>query len=140
MVSRIFLAGASGAIGSRLTPLLLGAGHYVCGSTRSAVKAEALRALGVEPVLVDVFDAARWRAPSGASGCRDPSVDRPPEDLDPARWCGDRAYRPHSGDAQPRQGRPCAVRAGWWRRASPGPRAGADLIRRRTRSIPGPRA
>jgi nucleoside-diphosphate-sugar epimerase len=32
---RIFLAGASGAIGRRLTPLLHSAGHYVCGSTRS---------------------------------------------------------------------------------------------------------
>ena len=57
MSHRIFLAGASGAIGSRLTPLLLGAGHYVCGSTRSKAKADALRALGADPVVVDVFDA-----------------------------------------------------------------------------------
>jgi nucleoside-diphosphate-sugar epimerase len=55
---RIFLAGASGAIGSRLTPLLLGAGHYVCGTTRSNAKVEALRSLGADPVVVDVFDAA----------------------------------------------------------------------------------
>ncbi|MET0706951.1 MAG: NAD-dependent epimerase/dehydratase family protein, partial [Tardiphaga sp.] len=54
---RIFLAGASGAIGSRLTPLLHGAGHYVCGSTRSEANADALRALGADPVVVDVFDA-----------------------------------------------------------------------------------
>ena len=58
MSYRIFLAGASGAIGSRLTPLLLGAGHYVCGSTRSKSKADALRSLGADPVMVDVFDAA----------------------------------------------------------------------------------
>jgi nucleoside-diphosphate-sugar epimerase len=58
MASRIFLAGASGAVGSRLTPLLLGAGYAVWGSTRSAAKAEALRKLGAEPILVDVFDAA----------------------------------------------------------------------------------
>ena len=57
MSYRIFLAGASGAIGSRLTPLLLSAGHYVCGSTRSKAKADALRALGADPVVVDVFDA-----------------------------------------------------------------------------------
>ena len=58
MSYRIFLAGASGAIGSRLTPLLRGAGHYVCGSTRSITKADALRSLGADPVVVDVFDAA----------------------------------------------------------------------------------
>ena len=57
MSYRIFLAGASGAIGKRLTPLLRDAGHHVIGTTRSVQKAEALRALGVEAVLVDVFDA-----------------------------------------------------------------------------------
>ena len=57
MSYRIFLAGASGAIGSRLTPLLHRAGHFVCGSTRSKAKADALRALGADPVVVDVFDA-----------------------------------------------------------------------------------
>lgn len=58
MGCRIFLAGASGAIGRRLTPLLHGAGHCVRGSTRSKSKAEAVRSLGAEPVVVDVFDAA----------------------------------------------------------------------------------
>src|SRR6476661_3129452 len=58
MSYRIFLAGASGAIGRRLTPLLHSAGHYVCGSTRSKTKADALRSLGGgDPVVVDVFDA-----------------------------------------------------------------------------------
>ena len=57
MSYRIFLAGASGAIGRRLTPLLHSAGHYVCGSTRSKAKADALRSLGADPVVVDVFDA-----------------------------------------------------------------------------------
>jgi nucleoside-diphosphate-sugar epimerase len=52
-----FLAGSSGAIGRRLTPLLHSAGHYVCGSTRSKANADALRALGADPVVVDVFDA-----------------------------------------------------------------------------------
>ncbi|MGH6683345.1 MAG: NAD-dependent epimerase/dehydratase family protein [Pseudolabrys sp.] len=55
---KIFLAGASGAIGRRLTPLLCAAGHQVAGTTRSAGKAAALRALGAEPVVVDVFDGA----------------------------------------------------------------------------------
>ena len=54
---RIFFAGAGGAIGRRLTPLLRAAGHDVVGTTRSAAKAEALRALGAEPVVIDVFDA-----------------------------------------------------------------------------------
>jgi nucleoside-diphosphate-sugar epimerase len=40
-----------------LTPLLLDAGHTVAGTTRSAARAETLRALGAEPILVDVFDA-----------------------------------------------------------------------------------
>jgi nucleoside-diphosphate-sugar epimerase len=55
---RIFLAGATGAIGRRLVPLLVGAGHHVVGTTRSPSKANALQAAGVEPVVLDVFDAA----------------------------------------------------------------------------------
>jgi uncharacterized protein YbjT (DUF2867 family) len=53
---KIFLAGASGTIGRRLTPLLRSAGHIIVGTTRSADKIGALRALGAEPVMVDVFD------------------------------------------------------------------------------------
>jgi nucleoside-diphosphate-sugar epimerase len=64
---RIFLAGATGAIGKRLVPLLLDAGHHVIGTTRSTTKADALRAAGVVPVVVDVFDApALSRAVSAA--------------------------------------------------------------------------
>jgi nucleoside-diphosphate-sugar epimerase len=54
---RIFLAGASGVIGARLTPLLVEAGHEVAGTTRSEKKAELVRGLGGEPVVVDVYDA-----------------------------------------------------------------------------------
>src|SRR5215831_14402208 len=53
---RIFLAGATGAIGRRLVPQLLGAGHHVVGTTRSPSKADALRPAGVEPIVLDVFD------------------------------------------------------------------------------------
>jgi nucleoside-diphosphate-sugar epimerase len=56
-VSRIFLAGAAGVIGRRLTPLLLAQGHTVWGVTRSPDKGEFLRGLGARPILVDVFDA-----------------------------------------------------------------------------------
>ncbi|MFN3658967.1 MAG: NAD-dependent epimerase/dehydratase family protein [Pseudolabrys sp.] len=54
---RIFLAGAGGAIGRRLTPLLVKAGHAVTGTTRSAAKADDIAALNGMPVVVDVFDA-----------------------------------------------------------------------------------
>jgi len=54
---RIFLAGASGVIGVRLIPLLVRDGHEVAGMTRSPGKAAALRELGAEPVVCDVFDA-----------------------------------------------------------------------------------
>lgn len=61
MPRRVFLAGASGAIGRRLVPLLLEAGHEVVGTTRSAVRAAALRAAGIQAVVVDVFDGAALR-------------------------------------------------------------------------------
>jgi nucleoside-diphosphate-sugar epimerase len=59
---RIFLAGATGVIGVRLIPLLLAAGHSVTGSTRSAGKAAELKTIGVEPVVLDVFDATALQA------------------------------------------------------------------------------
>jgi len=52
----VFLAGASGAIGRQLVPLLVAAGHEVSGTTRSPGKAEMLRELGAEPVVVDVYE------------------------------------------------------------------------------------
>jgi nucleoside-diphosphate-sugar epimerase len=55
---RVFLAGATGVIGQRLAVLLRDAGHEVAGTTRSDVKVSMLRALGVTPVVVDVFDPA----------------------------------------------------------------------------------
>lgn len=62
MGHRIFLAGASGAIGRRLVPQLVAAGHQVTATTRQAAKAEDLRALGADPAVVDVFDADGLRA------------------------------------------------------------------------------
>jgi nucleoside-diphosphate-sugar epimerase len=59
---KIFLAGASGVVGRRLTPLLLDAGHHVTGMTRSAANARALEAAGVAAVVVDVFDAEALKA------------------------------------------------------------------------------
>jgi uncharacterized protein YbjT (DUF2867 family) len=54
---RIFLAGATGVIGVRLTPLLVEMGHVVAGMTRSPGRIDALDCLGAEPVVCDVFDA-----------------------------------------------------------------------------------
>jgi nucleoside-diphosphate-sugar epimerase len=54
---RVFLAGASGVVGRRLAVLLRDAKHEVAGTTRTPAKVRMLRALGVEPMVVDVFDA-----------------------------------------------------------------------------------
>jgi len=58
----VFLAGGSGAIGRVLVPMLLARGHRVVAMTRSAERAEALRQLGAEPVLGDVYDEDGLRA------------------------------------------------------------------------------
>jgi nucleoside-diphosphate-sugar epimerase len=55
---RIFLAGAGGVIGRRLTPLLVLMRHVVTGTTRSRDKAGSIEAMGGRPVVLDVFDAA----------------------------------------------------------------------------------
>ena len=54
---RVFLAGASGAIGRPLVPKLIAAGHEVTGMTRSEARAEEIRATGAAAAVVDVFDA-----------------------------------------------------------------------------------
>ena len=54
---RIFIAGASGAIGKRLVPRLRANGHEVVGTTRSVLGFGELRALGAEPAELDVLDA-----------------------------------------------------------------------------------
>src|SRR5215207_9847647 len=55
---RVFLAGATGAIGARLVPQLVERGHDVIGSSRSSDKAGRLRTQGVEGVVLDVLDPA----------------------------------------------------------------------------------
>ena len=58
---RIFVVGASGAIGSRLVPQLIDAGHEVIGTHHSPSGAERLRALGAKPVALDLLDPAAVR-------------------------------------------------------------------------------
>jgi nucleoside-diphosphate-sugar epimerase len=53
---RIVVAGATGALGRRLVPLLVERGHEVAGMTRSPAKAADLRAAGAEPVVADALD------------------------------------------------------------------------------------
>jgi nucleoside-diphosphate-sugar epimerase len=52
----VFVAGATGAIGTQLVPQLAAAGHDVIGMTRSSAKADILRALGARPVVADALD------------------------------------------------------------------------------------
>ncbi len=90
--NRILDAGASGVVGRICCRLLLQDGWHVIGTTRSTHKADALRAIGVEPVIVDVFDA---KALSGAVAGARPVViihqltDLPPG-LDPVRMVAGR--------------------------------------------------
>jgi nucleoside-diphosphate-sugar epimerase len=56
MSEKIFLAGAAGAVGTMLTPLLVEAGYEVYGTTRRIERADGIRAAGAHPVLVDIFD------------------------------------------------------------------------------------
>src|SRR5262249_57715413 len=84
---RVFLAGAGGAIGRRLVPLLLRAGHEVTGTTRSAETASELARAGVVPAVLDVFGA---QAVTVAVGAAKPAVvihqlPHLPRQFDPAR-------------------------------------------------------
>jgi nucleoside-diphosphate-sugar epimerase len=53
---RVFVAGATGAVGKPLVPMLLEGGHEVVAMTRSAGRAEGLRALGATPAVADGLD------------------------------------------------------------------------------------
>jgi nucleoside-diphosphate-sugar epimerase len=68
---KVFLAGATGALGARLIPRLLASGHEVVGMTRSPSKVAALRALGASPVVADALDPA---AVAGAVAGAEPEV------------------------------------------------------------------
>jgi len=64
---KVFVAGATGAIGRQLVPRLVAAGHEVHGMTRSEEKRELLRELGAVPVVADALDPDQVaRAVAGA--------------------------------------------------------------------------
>jgi len=54
---RVFVAGASGAVGRPLLRSLVAAGHEATGMSRSERGVEAVRATGATPVMVDAYDA-----------------------------------------------------------------------------------
>jgi nucleoside-diphosphate-sugar epimerase len=54
---KVFVAGATGAIGRALVPQLVAGGHEVVGMTRTASKQDGLRALGARPIVADALDA-----------------------------------------------------------------------------------
>jgi 2-alkyl-3-oxoalkanoate reductase len=58
-VMKIFVAGATGAIGSSLVPQLVERGHSVVGTTRSESKAARLWDVGAKPVVLDILDRDR---------------------------------------------------------------------------------
>lgn len=64
---RVFLAGATGVIGSRLVPLLADAGHEVTGMTRSPEKAQRLTKAGAKPVVCNIFDTEALHEAVGRS-------------------------------------------------------------------------
>jgi nucleoside-diphosphate-sugar epimerase len=54
---KVFVAGATGAVGKQLVPRLVANGHEVVGMTRTDAKGDQLRSLGAEPVVADALDA-----------------------------------------------------------------------------------
>jgi len=58
---RVFVAGASGALGSHLVPQLIDAGHEVIGTHNSPASAQLVEVLGAEPVRLDLLDARAVR-------------------------------------------------------------------------------
>jgi nucleoside-diphosphate-sugar epimerase len=114
MGKSLFLAGASGAIGRRLAPLLIADGWRVVGTTRQPEKCATLRDLGVEPIIVDVFDAASLAAAVAGVG---PEVvvhqltDLPPA-MDPTRMAEATARNARIREEGTRNLVDAAVRAG----------------------------
>jgi nucleoside-diphosphate-sugar epimerase len=62
---KVFVAGATGALGKQLVPLLVARGHDVVGMTRTASKRDQLHGLGAQPVVADALDAEAVRRAVG---------------------------------------------------------------------------
>lgn len=66
---KVFVIGATGGIGHRLLPMLIGNGHEVVGLHRKPEQAEAIRAAGAEPVAGDVIEMSEDDFVRDAQGC-----------------------------------------------------------------------
>lgn len=98
---RVFVAGASGAIGEPLVAELLKRGHSVTGMTTSEARAKQLEGQGVEAVVVNAFDgaaveAALWRSRAEAVIDELTSLPKSPSDM-PKYAEGDRKLRIEGG-------------------------------------------
>jgi nucleoside-diphosphate-sugar epimerase len=76
---KVFVAGATGALGRPTVAAMVAAGHAIRGSSRGKEKAELLKKLGAEPVEVDLYDEADLRrAISGSDAVLRLSTKIPP--------------------------------------------------------------
>src|SRR5580704_7293299 len=98
---RVFVAGASGAIGETLIAELLKHGHSVVGMTTSPARAKNLEGQGAEAVIVDAFDAAAVEAAlrrSKAEVVIDELTSLPKEQSDMPKYvAGDKRLRIEGG-------------------------------------------
>jgi nucleoside-diphosphate-sugar epimerase len=114
MAGRVFIAGAGGAIGRPLCRMLVFDGWDVTGTTRSPEKATALRALGIVPVVVDVYDGvalAKAVVAAKPEAVIHQLTDLPPA-LDPARMAAARAKNNRIRDEGTRNLVAAAIAAG----------------------------
>lgn len=111
---RVFVAGASGAIGEPLIAELLKQGHSVVGMTTSAARAEILEGQGAEAEIVDAFDAAALTAAlrrAKAEVILDELTSLPKELSDMPKYAaGDRKLRIEGGGNLFRAAIACGVR------------------------------
>jgi nucleoside-diphosphate-sugar epimerase len=98
---KIFVAGASGAIGTPLVTELLSSGHEVTGMTRSTEQAGKLTTLGAKVAIVDAFDAqgvADALRAAGAEVVIDELTSLPKDPADyGSAYAGDRRLRLEGG-------------------------------------------
>ena len=132
-IMRVFVTGATGALGRHLVPGLVAAGHEVTATTRTPGKAAQLREAGAEPVVLDgldreaVISAVRRRA--GGDRARD---DRAGEHAEPPQ--ARQAVRRHERTPDPRHRQPADSRGAGGH--PPGHRA---KLRQRRTSVPAAR-
>ncbi len=111
---RVFVAGASGAIGEPLIAELLKQGHFVVGMTTSEARAKTLESQGAEAVIIDAFHAAEVETAlrqAKAEAVIDELTSLPKEQSDMPKFAaGDRKLRIEGGGNLFRAAITCGVR------------------------------